>query len=174
MCGIAGIINFDGLTELNREELPKITHHLAHRGPDNQGEYYSKTVALGHRRLAIIDLTPSANQPMSDEKGQVIVVFNGEIFNHAEIRKELTDKYYFKTDHSDTEVIIYAYLEWGINCLNNFTGQFAIAIYDTRTEEIFLARDRIGQKPIYYTQTNHGFYFASEAAALFQSKLIFS
>ncbi|MCB9263176.1 MAG: asparagine synthase (glutamine-hydrolyzing) [Flavobacteriales bacterium] len=169
MCGISGIINFNGLQDSSKEELVKITTALYHRGPDNQGVYYSPNVCFGHRRLAIIDLNPIANQPMSDEAQEIIVSFNGEIFNHAEIRASLSEKYNFKTNHSDTEVIIYAFKEWGIECVHKFVGQFAIALYDKREETVYLIRDRIGQKPIYYTSINENLYFASEIQALFKS-----
>lgn len=168
MCGIAGIIDFNGLTEESRLELKSMTNRISHRGPDNEGVYFSNHVCFGHRRLSIIDLSDTANQPMTDLDGNIVVCFNGEIFNHAEIRKELEKKHQFKTDHSDTEVIVYAYKEWGIDCLSRFTGQFAIALYDLNTREVFFARDRIGQKPIYYTNTPKGLYFASEASALFE------
>lgn len=169
MCGISGIINFNGLHAESQNEIRKITSALAHRGPDNEDFFSSPMVCFGHRRLSIIDLSEDANQPMQADSGNVIITFNGEIFNHEEIRNLLSSKYKFETDHSDTEVILHAYKEWGIDCIKRFTGQFAFAIYDKERQEVFLARDRIGQKPLYYSENENGLYFASEINALFKS-----
>src|SRR6476646_1391131 len=124
---------------------------MAHRGPDGVGQWISPDcqVGLAHRRLSIIDLSATANQPMSNEDGSIWIVFNGEIYNHAEIRAELerSGGHDWRTDHSDTEVIIHAYEEWGIDCLNRFRGMFGIAVWDSRDRVLWLIRDRIGIKP---------------------------
>ncbi len=172
MCGISGIINFNGITENQNEDIILINQALHHRGPNNEGYFNSDMVNFGHQRLAIIDINELANQPMTDINNEIIVTFNGEIFNHAELRSELESKYDFKTNHSDTEVIIYAYKEWGIDCIQRFTGQFAIALYDKTIGSVFLIRDRIGQKPLYYSHTGDSTYFSSEIKSLLTSKKI--
>jgi asparagine synthase (glutamine-hydrolysing) len=144
---------------------------MIHRGPDGAGLWIDPAlnVGLGHRRLAIVDLSPEADQPMSNEDGSLWVSFNGEIYNHAELRQAL-DRIrprHWKTDHSDTEVIVHAFEEWGIDCLSRFRGMFAIAIWDGRSREMWLIRDRIGIKPLYYTLDNGRLAFASEIKALF-------
>jgi asparagine synthase (glutamine-hydrolysing) len=145
---------------------------MAHRGPDGAGTWVSDDcrVGLGHRRLSIIDLSPTANQPMSNEDGTLWVVFNGEIYNHAEIRAQLqrTGRYRWKTDHSDTEVILHAFEEWGIECLHCFRGMFGLGLWDARERALWLIRDRIGIKPLYYTAYEGRVTFASEIKALLQ------
>ncbi|MCC5664225.1 asparagine synthase (glutamine-hydrolyzing) [Nostoc sp. CHAB 5784] len=165
MCGIAGALNLDWnyIPSLNRKLL--VMNQLqSHRGPDGQGvwEHPSQHVGFGHRRLSIIDLT-TGNQPMSDQGGNWIT-YNGEIYNYVELRQELgIDN--FVTD-SDTEVILYAYRKWGIDCVNHLRGMFAFAIWDESNQVLFCARDRFGIKPFYYTVVNRVLYFASEAKAL--------
>lgn len=143
---------------------------MAHRGPNGSGVWISPEgrVGLGHRRLSIIDLSTSADQPMSNEDGTLWVVFNGEIYNHAEIREELKriGGHTWKTSHSDTEVILHAFEQWGIDCLDKFRGMFAIALWDAKKRELWLVRDRIGVKPLYYSIHNHRITFASEIKAL--------
>lgn len=165
MCGIAGIIT------LNNRPYPNLELHLqvmnkiqAHRGPDGEGIWtgQKEDVGLAHRRLSIIDLA-TGDQPMSDESGNTIV-FNGEIYNYVELREELRD-YGFKTT-SDTEVILAAYLRWGIDCLDHLRGMFAFAIWDESGHRLFCARDRFGIKPFYYTIIDNVFYFASETKTL--------
>lgn len=171
MCGIVGVMGFKSTPyQVEEKILLDMRDSLAHRGPDGAGSWISKDrkVGLGHRRLSIIDLSTSANQPMANQDGSLQVVFNGEIYNHAEIRKELESKgkYRWKTDHSDTEVILHAFEEWGIDCLQRFRGMFAIGLWDGRKRELWLIRDRIGVKPLYYS-THHGrITFASEIKAL--------
>jgi asparagine synthase (glutamine-hydrolysing) len=140
---------------------------IKHRGPDGEGIYISpdQKIGLGFRRLAIIDLSASANQPMSNSDNTIQLVFNGEIYNHAEIRKELLH-YSWKTGHSDTEVILHAYEEWGIECIHRFRGMFAMALWDSRKGELYLIRDRIGIKPLYYSIHHGRITFASEIKAL--------
>lgn len=172
MCGIAGIINLNGLNPNLKPNLVSMTKALAHRGPDHQDEFMDNFVGFGHRRLSIIDLSIEANQPMFSEKRDVVVVFNGEIYNHVIIRKELDQKYNFRTNHSDTEVIIYAYKEWGIECVKRFVGMFTIALYDVELKKVYLVRDRIGQKAINYCHQGNNFLFSSEIHALEKSGLV--
>lgn len=125
-------------------------------------------IGLGHRRLSIIDLSENATQPMTNEDGKVVLAFNGEIYNHAELRLRLEKEsnHKWKTDHSDTEVIIHAYEEWGIKCIDEFRGCFAFALWDERKEILFLVRDRLGIKPLYYCIDAGTLFFASEIKAL--------
>ena len=143
---------------------------MQHRGPDGAGIWISpdQKVGLGHRRLSIIDLSESANQPMSNADDTLWIVFNGEIYNHAEIRAELEAKgrYQWKTNHSDTEVILHAFEEWGIYCLEKLRGMFAMALWDARKQELWLIRDRIGIKPLYFSIQGGRIAFASEVKAL--------
>lgn len=145
---------------------------LTHRGPDGCGLWLSADgrAALGHRRLSIIDLSRAADQPMCNEDGSLWVVFNGEIYNHAEIRAELESLggHRWKTDHSDTEVILHAFEAWGIECLHRFRGMFAIALWDARQRQLWLIRDRIGIKPLYYSVHHNRLTFGSEIKALLQ------
>jgi asparagine synthase (glutamine-hydrolysing) len=145
---------------------------MVHRGPDGAGLWISPDgrVGLGHRRLSIIDLSDAAAQPMSNEDGTLWVSFNGEIYNHIEIRRELESlgTYRWKTDHSDTEVILHAFEQWGIGCLDKFRGMFAIALWDAVRRELWLIRDRIGVKPLYYSVLNGRLVFASEIKAILQ------
>jgi asparagine synthase (glutamine-hydrolysing) len=171
VCGINGAIVL-GRSDYRITEpyITTIRDAMAHRGPDGSGVWLSPDgrVGLGHRRLSIIDLSTDANQPMTNEDGSLQVVFNGEIYNHAEIRSELeaTGKHRWKTDHSDTEVILHAFEEWGIECLHRFRGMFAIAMWDGRSQELWLIRDRIGIKPLYYSEHHGRLVFASEIKAL--------
>lgn len=168
MCGIAGFVGAGGSADLQR-----MTRRLTHRGPDAEG-YFEKAdagVFLGHRRLSIIDLAGGA-QPMCSSDGQTVIVFNGEIYNHLELRRELLAKgHIFATDHSDTEVLLHAWREWGEGMLSRLNGMWAFAIHDSRTGRLFLARDRFGKKPIYYFQRNGTFAFASELTALLEHPL---
>ena len=173
MCGIVGIYIFGpGSPKVSPRLLDTMRDTMSHRGPDGSQSWISQDgrLGLGFRRLAIIDLSSSAMQPMSSEDGQIRVVFNGEIYNHAEIRTELENlnRYHWKTDHSDTEVIVHAFEEWGIDCLHKFRGMFAIAIWDARTRALWLVRDRIGVKPLYYSLRSDRIAFASEIKALLE------
>jgi asparagine synthase (glutamine-hydrolysing) len=166
MCGIAGIISSDTLL-VNRDNLKKMTDAVAHRGPDGEGYWISPshTVGLGHRRLSIIDLSESASQPMH-YFDRYTIVYNGEIYNYIELKILLQKKgYHFKTK-SDTEVILAAYDYWKEDCLEQFDGMFALAIFDRREQILFAARDRFGEKPFYYYKNDTGFFFASEMKAL--------
>ena len=171
MCGIAGIYSFDG-KPVDENLLIKMRDSMNHRGPDGVGVWISddRRVGLGHRRLSIIDLSEAAAQPMCNEDGTLWISFNGEIYNHAEIRKELEQigGHHWKTDHSDTEVILHAFEEWGIDCLEKFRGMFAIALWDDKKKELWLIRDRIGIKPLYHSVHRGRIIFASEIKALLQ------
>ncbi len=164
MCGIAGIINKSGV-EL--ELLKQFTDSLEHRGPD-AGKYElleNNIVGLGHRRLSILDLSEKGLQPMSTDDGRYSMVYNGEVFNFMEIRADLEHKGYQFTSDTDSEVVLKAYQEWGSACLDRFNGMWAIAIWDTNEKELFLARDRFGIKPLYFSTIYDSFYFASETYA---------
>ncbi len=171
MCGIVGVFSFrkDGI-KITEEYVSVLRDTMKHRGPDGEGVWVSESgnVGLGHRRLSIIDLSRAADQPMSNESSEIQIVFNGEIYNHKEVRKELEllKKYKWKTDHSDTEVIIHAYEEWGIECIHKFRGMFAFALWDASIRKLWLVRDRIGIKPLYYSKHNDKLVFASEIKAL--------
>ena len=170
MCGIAGWISATPCVEART--LRRMTHALAHRGPDGQGIYVSPDAraGLGNTRLAIVDPSSAASQPMRDPHRRVTISFNGEIYNHRALRRELSRSgRAFTTDHSDTEVLLQAYLQWGMpEMLPRLRGMFAFAVLDEIAGTAFLARDRVGVKPLYYAAVDHGLVFASEAKALFQ------
>lgn len=162
MCGIAGIIG----EKANEAELQQMLQKQAHRGPDHTGSYLDKGfAALGHNRLAIIDLSADANEPFEDTSGRYFLSFNGEIYNYKELREELQGFYKFRTA-SDTEVLLASYLRWGKDCLQKFRGMFAFAIWDSKKKELFAARDRFGVKPFYYTPEDNSLYFSSEIKSL--------
>lgn len=168
MCGIAGIYNFRTEEPVDPETIHKMCERLIHRGPDDYGVYIENAVGLGHRRLSIIDLSSKAKQPMCNEDGTVWITFNGEIYNFREIRDDLIKKgHRFKTK-ADTEVIIHAYEEYGIHCLNKFVGMFAFAIWDKNKRMFFLARDRVGKKPLVYYLSDKFFIFASEIKSILE------
>jgi asparagine synthase (glutamine-hydrolysing) len=173
MCGINGVLAFgDSSFSITEDYLVRMRDTMVHRGPDGCGLWISpdRRVGLGHRRLSIIDLSTSANQPMSNADGSLQIVFNGEIYNHAEIRRELQQigRCQWKTDHSDTEVILHAFEEWGIACIEKFRGMFAIGLWDAKARRLWLIRDRIGIKPLYYSIHHGRITFASEIKALLQ------
>lgn len=166
MCGITGILAFN---EKGKEYLHKIssaTYALLKRGPDGEGIYTHNNVALGHRRLSIIDTSNAASQPFTDVSGRYTIVFNGEIFNFKTLRKQLEDKGIAFRSQSDTEVLLHLYIKEKENCLSELDGEFAFAVYDNITEELFLSRDRFGIKPLYIYQDENMFVFASEIKAL--------
>ncbi len=162
MCGIAGIIG----NKASQKQLDAMLEAQAHRGPDATGRYMKGDTFLGHNRLAIIDLSPEANQPFFSHDSRFIIVFNGEIYNYIELKKQLASTYSFTTN-SDTEVLLAAYQAWGDACLSKLNGMFAFAIWDTKEQRLFAARDRFGVKPFYYTVVENTFYFASEIKSLF-------
>jgi asparagine synthase (glutamine-hydrolysing) len=171
MCGLNGALVFgEGAFRIDAEYIVRMRDTMPHRGPDGVGVWVSADgrVGLGHRRLSIIDLSTAANQPMSSMDERFQIVFNGEIYNHADIRTELKSQSAkpWKTDHSDTEVILRAFEQWGIDCLHRFRGMFAFALWDSRERELWLVRDRIGIKPLYYSRHHGRLVFASEIKAL--------
>ncbi len=169
MCGIAGILEFNN-SHPNDLVIRKMTRALAHRGPDAEGTWIENETALGHRRLSIIDLSSAANQPFADNSGRYIIVFNGEIYNYNEVKSQIPG-YAFKTT-SDTETIVAAYAKWGVHCVNYFRGMFAFAVWDRQQETLFIARDRMGVKPLYYYVDNNHLIFASEVRAILASGLV--
>ena len=166
MCGIVGICSSKII--ISRSWLKKGANTIKHRGPDDFGEYWSQNgmVGLAHRRLAIVDLTSAGHQPMKSRSGELTIVFNGEIYNFIELRNQLIGLGYVFYTQSDTEVILVAYSKWGVDCLKHLDGMFSFAIYDLKNNKVFFARDRAGEKPMYYYYDNNILYFASELKAL--------
>ena len=170
MCGIAGLFSFEGSKPVVPADLDAMQKSMAHRGPDGDGIWTDDAhrVGLAHRRLAIVDLSDSARQPMANEDGTVVITFNGEIYNHMKLRPQLEAAgHVFRTGHSDTEVLVHGYEEWGLDgLLERLDGMFAFAIWDQSQGVLSLARDRVGIKPVYFTRCNGSFRFASEIKAL--------
>jgi asparagine synthase (glutamine-hydrolysing) len=167
MCGIAGFTRYlDPTGDLS--SLKRMGDKIAHRGPDAHGEYLDDGVGLCHRRLSIIDLSVAGNQPMFSADGNLVLVFNGEIYNYLELRKELEGKGYEFQTKTDTEVILALYQFEGSKCLDKLCGMFAIALWDKRKQELFLARDRLGKKPLYYYHNKKQFIFGSEIKAILE------
>lgn len=168
MCGISGWFDTSGERPPNKGLVKAMNDAIRHRGPDGEGFHFAPGIAFGHRRLAIIDLVTGA-QPMFDETGNLCLTFNGEIFNYRELRKELQEKrHHFRTT-SDTEVILHAWKEWGGDCVSHLSGQFAFVLWDAKDRTLFLARDRLGEKPLYYSfLPDRTFIFGSELKALTQ------
>ncbi|HWQ94647.1 MAG TPA: N-acetylglutaminylglutamine amidotransferase, partial [Gammaproteobacteria bacterium] len=165
MCGISGELKFDGLAP-DRRAVERMTAALARRGPDDSGYYQDGPLAFGHRRLAIIDLSQRSHQPMVDNERGLSIVFNGTIYNYKLLRAELqTQGFQFLSD-GDTEVILKAYAAWGERCVERLHGMFAFAIWDETRQILFLARDRLGIKPLYYTHNQNYLRFASTPQAL--------
>jgi len=167
MCGIAGRFNFNASQPVERGRLRAMTSALAHRGPDADGFYLGDGIGLGHRRLSIIDLT-TGDQPLANEDGTVWTVFNGEIYNFAEIRRELESHGHVFRTNSDTEVIVHGYEQWGPDAVTRFRGMFAIAVWDAPKRRLLLVRDRLGIKPVYYSLLASGLVFGSEIKALLE------
>ena len=169
MCGVTGIFDIRGRGDVDRSLLRRMTDSLAHRGPDGAGFHYAPGLGLGHRRLAIVDLA-TGNQPLFNEDGTICVVFNGEIYNFQPLMVELTALGHVFRTRCDTEVIVHAWEEWGEDCLDRFNGMFAFALWDAKRETLFLARDRLGEKPLYYSFLSDGrLLFASELKCLLLS-----
>lgn len=164
MCGICGVFNFRGLP-VDRGLVDKMMSVIQHRGPDGSGSFISGCIGLGHRRLSIIDLS-GGSQPISNEDGSINMIFNGEIYNFIELRKELVKYGHVFRTESDTEVIVHGYEQWGSDCVTRFNGMFAFALWDANRRELFLARDHLGVKPLYYIKLGDRFLFASEIKAL--------
>jgi asparagine synthase (glutamine-hydrolysing) len=165
MCGLCGELRFDGSVPA-QDVIERMKQKLRKRGPDSEGTYIKAPIGLGHRRLAIIDLTEKAAQPMSDEDAGVTLVFNGTIYNYPDLRKELQALGHSFKSTGDTEVILRAYIEWGENCVARLQGMFAFAIWDSIEQQLLMARDRSGIKPLYYSQTPQRLLFASNTQAL--------
>src|SRR3989344_4409898 len=160
MCGICGF-NWD-----DKQLLTSMTSILSHRGPDGSGYYNTSEISLGHRRLSIIDLSTAGKQPMTNEEGSIWVTFNGEIYNFKELRILLEKKGHQFFSNTDTEVLVHGYEEWGEKILERLNGMFAFAIWDSNNRELFVARDRLGIKPLYYYWNSNKFIFASEIKAI--------
>lgn len=167
MCGIVGVLS-KGRKSVSKELILHMTNALSHRGPDGEGHMILQegAVAFGHRRLAVIDLSELARQPMQTEDGRYTIVYNGEVFNYKELREQLKKLGYQFFSQSDTEVVLKSYVYWGEKCLDKFNGMFAFAIWDQKKQKLFLARDRYGIKPLYYAWMQDGFIFASEQKAI--------
>jgi asparagine synthase (glutamine-hydrolysing) len=168
MCGICGAFNFNPNHSVEPALLERMNDEIAHRGPDDAGTYLSRNVAIGMRRLSIVDVA-HGHQPISNEDGTVWIVFNGEIYNHAELAKDLKARGHSYVTRSDTETIVHLYEEYGPDCVKHLRGMFAFLIWDSRNHRLFGARDRLGIKPFYYSETSSGFLFGSEIKSLFAS-----
>ena len=168
MCGICGELIFNGRDRVQQRVLEAMRDAMEHRGPDDAGAWLSRdgSVGLGHRRLSIVDLSPAGHQPMSNEDGTVWIVFNGEIYNHRDLRKQLEKHGHVYRSQCDTETILHAYEQYGEQCVEYFEGMFAFAIWDENRQRLFFARDRIGIKPLYYWRDNQRFLFSSEIKAI--------
>jgi asparagine synthase (glutamine-hydrolysing) len=172
MCGIGGKLYFDPARPVEREVLARMNAVQAHRGPDDSGIYCQGAVGLAHRRLSIIDLSPAGHQPMANEDGTVWIVFNGEIYNFQALRPRLAGRGHRFRSQTDTEVILHLYEEHGVDCLQFLRGMFAFAIWDGPRHQLFLARDRLGKKPLCYHQDAEALRFASEAKAILQDPAV--
>jgi len=171
MCGICGIYNFNQQTPVSPQVLQKMNDSLVHRGPDEQGIYVINNIGLGVQRLKIIDLI-TGKQPFSDPSNQFTIGYNGEIYNYKEIKRQLVNQGYQFKSQSDTEVILYSYMHWGLRFVDSLNGMFAIAIWDNQKQQLIIARDRIGIKPLFYYQDNEQFIFASEIKAILRHPLV--
>jgi asparagine synthase (glutamine-hydrolysing) len=172
MCGICGIYHFDRARPAGERDVRAMANSLRHRGPDGEGFHFDGNLALGHRRLSIIDLSESGAQPMTEEAGRYWITFNGEIYNYLELRQLLTGRGHVFRSHTDTEVILHLFEDEGPECVHRLNGMFAFAIWDSQARTLFAARDRFGVKPFYYAVEGGAFVFASEIKALFASGLV--
>jgi len=166
MCGIVGLIYKDPARRCDRADIIGMRDLQIHRGPDEAGIFLDNNAGLGHRRLSIIDLS-TGQQPMTNEDGSLWIVYNGEVYNFKSIREELLKRGHVLKSHCDTEVILHLYEEKGASCVDDLNGMFAFAIWDKKNRSLFLARDRMGVKPLYYAVTNDAFLFSSEIKSLF-------
>jgi len=165
MCGICGVFNFDPSRQVQHSWLANMNRQMAHRGPDDDGFFVAENAGLAMRRLSIIDLQ-TGHQPLSNEDGTIWLVYNGEIYNYQELRARLLDRGHIFRTHADSEVIVHLYEEYGRSCVEHLRGMFALAIWDSRSRRLFVARDRMGIKPFYYRLTGREFIFASEIKSL--------
>jgi asparagine synthase (glutamine-hydrolysing) len=170
MCGINGIFFYEKNAKITTDTVSKMNDRLAHRGPNNGNVYEGNHVVLGHRRLSIIDLSEAGNQPMTTPDGRYTMVYNGELYNYREVRDQLVGVQF--ATNSDTEVVLAAYVKWGPACLRAFNGMFAFAIWDNLENKLFLARDRMGIKPLYFYKSDNFLVFSSEMRALLESDLV--
>src|ERR1700687_975846 len=161
MCGIAGILEFGRDARASAAALREMCRVISHRGPDDDGFYTDGSVGIGMRRLSIVDVA-GGHQPLSNEDGSLTIVFNGEIYNHLSLREQLIARGHSYRTKSDTETVVHLYEEYGRDCVQHLRGMFAFAIWDTRTRQLFVARDRLGIKPLYYRLTDDSFVFGSE------------
>ena len=168
MCGIAGILSLSPTKDASAERLERMLASIFHRGPDEAGRLVDRELAMGMRRLSIIDLV-DGQQPIFNESGRYAVVFNGEIYNYRELRNDLIARGHTLKTHSDTEVIVHLYEECGEACLEQLRGMFGFAIWDNVRRELFVARDRLGIKPLYYTECDGDFVFGSEIKAILEN-----
>jgi asparagine synthase (glutamine-hydrolysing) len=171
MCGITGLAGAEPLRAVERERLPYMRDVITHRGPDDAGAYEDENVALGHRRLSIVDLA-AGHQPLANEDGTIWIVFNGEIYNHADVRQVLVGHGHTYRTRSDTETIVHAYEQWGDACVEHLRGMFAFALWDRPKRRLLLARDRLGVKPLYWTLVNGRLVFGSEIKSILESGLV--
>jgi asparagine synthase (glutamine-hydrolysing) len=172
MCGIAGKLFYDARRIVDGSTIRRMNGVLVHRGPDDEGVWTGGRIGLGHRRLSIIDLTETGHQPMCNERGTVWIAFNGEIYNHLDLRRDLEAKGHLYRGHSDTETIIHLYEEKGPRCVESLRGMFAFALWDDENQTLVLARDRFGKKPLVYAETPQGLVFASELKAILQDESV--
>jgi len=170
MCGIAGALNFNH-QPVAHNQIKAMTDSIAHRGPDGEGQYIDAFLGLGHRRLAIIDLSPAGHQPMQTHCERFTITYNGELYNFKELRIQLEALGYHFHSNTDTEVVLNSFTEWGKQCVHKFNGMFAFAIWDTKEKKLFVARDRYGVKPLYYYKNHKSFIFGSEVKAIIASGL---
>lgn len=171
MCGIAGVFSIKGPGRISSDLLEKMIGCLQHRGPDESGVYFDDWIGLGHTRLSIIDLS-SGTQPIHNENETLWIVYNGEVFNYIELKEDLLEKGHRFYTTTDTEVVLHLYEELGHCCLDLLNGQFALAIWDSKEKELFLARDRFGIRPIYYSLRDDSILFASEIKAILMDAMM--
>ena len=169
MCGIAGIFNYNNSNSVEKDTLVRMRDIMSHRGPDGFGLYLNDKIGLAHRRLSILDLSENGAQPFASPDGRYQVTFNGEIFNYLDLRPELEKDGIKVRSNSDTEVLLYLYIKYGSEMLDKLNGMFSFAIWDNQEQSLFIARDRLGVKPLYYSDLNGQFMFASEQKALLEA-----
>ena len=167
MCGIAGILNLKG-NPISPLTLKKMTDVIVHRGPDGEGQWQEENIGIGHRRLAILDLSPAGHQPMLSSNKRWVLSYNGEVYNYKELRIELEAEGYLFRSNTDSEVVLYSLIHWKEKALSKFNGMFALALWDRKEKSLFLARDRYGIKPLYYCMQKQIFSFASEQKSILE------
>src|SRR5688572_23564351 len=171
MCGFVVLFQLGTPESNSRAIVESMIASIRHRGPDDEGTFFSGAVAMGFRRLSILDMTPLGHQPMLSDDGEVALVFNGEIYNYVELRDELVQLGHSFKSTGDTEVLLHAYLQWGDDCVNRFNGMWAFVIHDRRRGRLFGSRDRFGMKPLYRCSDSNRMMFASEIKAIRASGL---